>query len=268
MPDLARWIAKWQACHAGRVPWSCCGGGRSGEPSADSALQGDVSVQRVSMRVILAALLGAGLLSACGEYGGELPSDTAAFGALSGLPGRIGVTLRSADSKLWRFEIRQGKVSRASELPSTPRNATAVGVGVEKPSGISERGELAPRGPFALSGDKRYLAAAMDLKPPRNSAPQHLAVVRTPGGDLVYESGSDGSYVESIAWSPDSKYVAVLRTTKSKKIGSPSDILSSTFGHPVQYNDYWIEVIDLNGKRVARAQIASDVKASWGEIVW
>jgi len=46
------------------------------------------------------------------------------------------------------------------------------------------------------------------------------------------------------------------------------DILSSMFGHPVQYNDYWVEVIDLNGKRVARAQIASDVRASWGEIVW
>jgi hypothetical protein len=119
-----------------------------------------------------------------------------------------------------------------------------------------------------LSGDKRYVAAAMDLKPPRDSVAQHLVVVRMQEGEIVYESGKDDSYIESIAWSPYSEYVAVLRKAKSKGMGSPLDILSSMFGHPVQYNDYWAEGIDLSGKRVERARIATDVKASWCEIVW
>lgn len=225
-------------------------------------------MQPMSMKLLLAVVLSGGMLVACGAYDGELPSDSTALAAFGGLPGRIGVTIRSTDSKAWRFEIREGKLSRANDLPAAPRSATSVGVGVEKPAGVPERGDLVPRGPFALSGDKRYLAAAMDLKPPRDSAPQHLAVVRTQGSEIVYESGKDDSYVESMAWSPDSKYVAVLRAVKSKRMGSPLDILSSMFGHPVQYNDYWVEVIDINGKRVGRAPIANDVKASWAEIVW
>jgi WD40 repeat protein len=216
----------------------------------------------------VAALLAAGVLSACGEYGGELPSETSALSSFTGLPGRIGVIIHGTDSKLWRLEIQQGKISRASELPSAPKNATAVGVGVQKASGLSGRGEFVPRGPFVLSGDKKYLAAAMDLRPPKDSVPRHLAVVHTADGKVVYESDGDGAAVESIAWSPSSEYVAVLRKAKSGRVGSPMDILSSMFGHPVQYSDYWVEVLDLKGKPVARAKIAGDVKASWGEIVW
>jgi hypothetical protein len=208
------------------------------------------------------------LLAACSEYSGELPSDTVAFGSFRELPGRIGVSIRSTDSNVWDFEIRHGKISRASNLPSAARNATSVGVGVEKPSGIPERGELAPRGPFALSGDKQYLVAAMDLKPPLDSAPQHLVVVRTQTSEIVYQSGKGGGYIEAVAWSPDSRYVAVLRREVTKHIGSPLDLLSSMSGHPVQYSNYWVDVIDVNGKPVARAQVASAVKGSWGTVVW
>jgi len=119
-----------------------------------------------------------------------------------------------------------------------------------------------------LSGDKKYLAAAMDLKPPKDSVSRHLAVVHTPDGKVVYEGSDDGAAVESIAWSPSSEYVAVLRKSKGGRVGSPLDILSAMFGHPVHYSDYWVEVFDLKGKLVARAKIAEDVKASWGEIVW
>jgi microcompartment protein CcmK/EutM len=220
------------------------------------------------MKLVLAISLSTGLLTACSEYSGELPSDTAAFGSFRELPGRIGVSIRSSASNVWDFEIRQGKISRASNLPSAARNATSVGVGVEKPSGIPERGELAPRGPFALSGDKMYLAAAMDLKPPKDSAPQHLVVVQTQTSEIVYQSGKVGGYIESVAWSPDSKYVVILKRELTKHIGSPIDLLSSMFGHAVQYSNYWVEVIDVNGKPLARAQVASDVKGSWGEVVW
>jgi hypothetical protein len=133
---------------------------------------------------------------------------------------------------------------------------------------MSQRGDLAPRGPFAYSPDKTYLAAAMDLKTPRDSVPRHLAVLKVNEAKIAYESGDNQSSVESVAWSPDSKHVAVLRRVPSGKLKSPMDILSATFGHPVQYSDYWIEIIGVDGKSLGRAQLASDVRASWGEIVW
>lgn len=216
---------------------------------------------RVAILIVL-------LLVACGEYRGELPSNVGAFGPFGSLAGRIGVTIRNADSRVWRFQIRKGQVSATEELPSAPRSATSVGVGLDRPSGMLERGELVPRGPFAYSGDKAYLAAAMDLKPPWDSVARHLAVISVADKQAVYESGEDLSSVEAIAWSPDAKHVAVLRRASSSTLKSPIEILSAMFGHPVQYSDYWVEVIGVEGKSLGRAQIASDVKASWGEIVW
>ena len=133
---------------------------------------------------------------------------------------------------------------------------------------MPERGELVPRGPFALSGDKTYLAAAMDLKPPRDSVPRYLAVLNLREGRIVYESGEDQSSVEAVAWSPDGKHLAALRRAPSSKLKSPMEILSAMFGHPVQYSDYWIEVVGVDGKKIGRAQIAAEVRSSWGEVIW
>lgn len=220
------------------------------------------------MKSARAALLTILLLVACGEYRGELPSNVGAFAPFASLPGRIGVTIRGAESKIWRFQISKGQVSATEELPSAPRSATSVGVGLETPSGMLERGELVPRGPFAYSREKAYLAAAMDLKPPRDSVARHLAVIRVADKQPIYESGEELSSVEAIAWSPDGQHVAVLRRARSSMPPRPIDILSAMFGHPVQYSNYWVEVIGVEGKSFGRAQIASDVKAGWGEIVW
>jgi hypothetical protein len=113
-----------------------------------------------------------------------------------------------------------------------------------------------------------YLAVAMDLKPPRDSVPRYLTILKLPEGRIVYESGEDRSSVDAVAWSADGRYLAALRRAPSGRLKSPLDILSAMFGHPVQYSDYWIEVIGNDGKRIGQAQIASDVRSSWGELIW
>lgn len=208
------------------------------------------------------------LLTACGEFTGELPAEPKAFAPYANVPGRLGVSIHGADSRVWRFQIAKGQVSAVDTLPSAPRSATSVGAGLERPPEMPQRGDLAPRGPFAYSPDKAYLVAAMDLMAPRDSVPRNLAVLRVGERKIVYEGGDNQSSVEAVAWSPDSKQVAVLRRTSSERLKSPVDILSGMFGHPVQYSDYWIEVIGVDGKSLGRAQIASGAKASWGELVW
>lgn len=93
-------------------------------------------------------------------------------------------------------------------------------------------------------------------------------IVDTRANKIISKVGSnDNRYIDGLAWSSDSRLVAVLKN--SSRYGQwPVDWIGAMFGHSVPYMSYYLEVVGLDGKVVASTKLVSDLRASWGEVVW
>jgi hypothetical protein len=83
----------------------------------------------------------------------------------------------------------------------------------------------------------------------------------------IYDENEDRYYIDSLAWSPDSKWIAVLKHSSRTGYG-PIDLIALMAGHGVPYMTYYLDVIDLSGNLVAHTKLTSEVKGSWGWLVW
>jgi hypothetical protein len=79
--------------------------------------------------------------------------------------------------------------------------------------------------------------------------------------------GYENRYVDGLAWSSNSNFVAILK--HSSRVGySPLDFLAQLLGHGVLYSTYYVEVVNLAAETVAQTKLTSEVRGSWGWLVW
>lgn len=184
------------------------------------------------------------------------------------LPGEIGVTVE-AGSKSWHFVIRAGELNRVNTLPEAPKEAAAIEIGYNYgATDVPVQSGYDYRGPYLASPNNRMVAASVVLSASSPPGPWEFVIVETATRRILSKVGSNKDhYINGLAWSPDSSLVAALMAS-SRYGNGPIDQLGSMFGHPVPYMTYYIDVVDLNGKILASTLLASDVRASWGEIIW
>lgn len=209
------------------------------------------------------------ILAGCSKFTGELPSESENFAIYAKAPGRLFIVLHDTNVADWRIQIVKGQVSKVAALPLTARQASSARRRAAGPPVIPRQKDLEPTEPFAYSPDKNYVVSGMDLKPPHESLPHELVMVRLNDQKILFREVGKQSSVEAVAWSPDSAYFAILwRAPSGTVIRSPMDILSAMSGHPVPYSDFWIEIVGVREGSLGRVEIASKVGGSWGTLVW
>ena len=191
-----------------------------------------------------------------------------------GLPGGIGITLdqwkHDGDDlvkKYRRVLIRDGLIGEADELPTPagridlPGEFEARAEGLE---GVEFEGyrRIGMGSYFANSTSGRYAAFGVN---PRDSGSgvYSLLVFDRQTRSLIIKLDSNGMWTAgSLAWSPDEKYVAYLRSS-TKNCGG----VLAVFGHPTQLRTITLVVVDLQGNEIAVIEVTRD--AEWdGEVTW
>ncbi|OLD82777.1 MAG: hypothetical protein AUF67_02845 [Acidobacteria bacterium 13_1_20CM_58_21] len=74
--------------------------------------------------------------------------------------------------------------------------------------------------------------------------------------------------VRGIAWSPDSKAVAVLKESERRGYG-PLELVSALSGHPVPYNSTGFVAVGVSeNESVGLPYIAWEFRSAWSYIRW
>jgi hypothetical protein len=181
------------------------------------------------------------------------------------LPGKIGIAIKSY-SREWYQVINQGNLVIVDSLPKAAYEASGnYGSGA---TGLAPLKGYEYRGPYLTSPDKRYIAASVAVGP-SDPAPWGLVIIdiKTRSALAQVSVYKNRYYLDGLAWSPDSKLIAVLKHSSRTGYG-PADLIALMSGHGVPYMTYYLDVIDLSGNLVAHTKLSSEVRASWGWVVW
>jgi hypothetical protein len=74
--------------------------------------------------------------------------------------------------------------------------------------------------------------------------------------------------IEAVAWSSDSKYIAVLTET-SRACMLPFELLLAFVGHPIPVTTFYLNVYDLSGRAILTDKlIVKNVKGGSGSLFW
>lgn len=219
------------------------------------------------MKNIILTVLISVLLNGC-QSEPQFVLEETAKDQFARLPGKIGITLKTS-SAIWHRVLSDGNLVKAISLPPAPKEAAAIGIGwFYGATGLPEQKGYDYRGPFQVSPDKRFVAASIALSGPDVPGPTEIVIVDMyTKKTIVKVKSNDNRYVDGLAWSQNSQLVVVL--TSSSRLGEgPIDLIGSAFGHPVPYMTYYLDVVGLDGKALASTKLVSDLRASWGEVVW
>ncbi len=106
------------------------------------------------------------------------------------------------------------------------------------------------------NGKGQYLAYSTPNKDDRSKS---ILVIRDIDSDRNLLRKSIGKYIADIAWSPDSKYVALL--TYTGRIGLMAwDLLALLTGHPTYVSWFNLEVYDLTGNLILYKKVNGSFK--------
>lgn len=123
-------------------------------------------------------------------------------------------------------------------------------------------------GPYLVSPDKNKTIASVSFRKSVNYGPYAYILSDVTSNKVIVGPRETDFFIDALAWSPDSKFVALLRKKQVSVLHGPKEILSACSGHPVQYSDYFLEIIDAQGNMIASTKIAGPITGTWGEMVW
>jgi hypothetical protein len=184
---------------------------------------------------------------------------------LAPLPGKIGITLKNASGES-HYVIQQGKFLKIDSLPRPkPEAATILRKSLDPPAGLLSQTGYVYWGPYLASPDGRYMAASIATERPALGSPGFVIVDKQANKTIALSKGEDNIYIESLAWSPNSQWVALLKA--SSQLTTLDRFLISLTGHADPRITWYLEVINLAGDVVVRSKLI-DLRGSWGWLVW
>jgi WD40 repeat protein len=189
----------------------------------------------------------------------------------AGLPGGIGVrfTSWSGSDYDWHFKnfiLRAGTVETTDSLPPAPENAVTGG-GESRASWLPDIPLVPYDGPYARSPDGTLLAAGVHDTGRRYSASGLVIAELATSSVTAKIDGRDEWGILGLAWSPDGRFVAVLKL-QSRFRYCLGDLISTAVGHPVRLNTLSLAVFDLQGNAVAELPLIENTPRWGAEIVW
>jgi hypothetical protein len=212
----------------------------------------------------LAIILLGCVISACGYYP-EFDIDDSAKKQFASLPGKIGITLEN-DFGGWHRIVQQGRVIRTNSLPkASPEAATILRESFRTPAGLPPTNNYVYWGPYLTSPNGRLMAASIAVERHAPGSPGIVIFDKQVHKTVAILRGNENVYIRSLAWSPDSKWVALLKATS--QLGAFDRFLISLTGHADPYMTWYLEVVDLTGVVVAQSKL-TDLRGSWGWVVW
>jgi hypothetical protein len=181
------------------------------------------------------------------------------------LPGKIGVTLKNALGE-WHHIIRQGELIKVDSLPKAlPEAATILSKSFDSPAGLPPQEGYVYWGPYLPSPNKRYIAASMAVERHAAGSPGFVVVDTKVNKTVAILKGNENCSIKSLAWSPDSKWVAVLKA--SSELSALDRFVISLTGHADPTMIWYLEVVNLAGDVVAHSKL-TELRGSWGWVVW
>jgi hypothetical protein len=117
--------------------------------------------------------------------------------------------------------------------------------------------------PTSVSPNTKLVAACSG--PPRGSANDQFVLRQADSKAIIYQSDLHQS-IEDSEWSKDSKGIALLAMTVRVSL-NPLYWFLALSGHPVQYETYFLHVIDVETLEVATFKLPIEGSSSGGYIV-
>ncbi len=234
---------------------------------------------KVVLKTIILACGLPSLLAIASFCLGNWPPSKSSFDSLRSADGVVYV--RILDSGLWGlksylYEIRvnEGQIleleskSVTSEEFETPPWRALPDIDAGSSHNFSG-GTLSSHNFSGISSpDGRYVATSSGDH--SNGAGQiPIVVERSSDHTEVFQTSIPPHYfVGGVAWSPDSKAVALLLFSERAGFG-PLDILSAFAGHPIQYKSFGFLILSLEERRsVGVMRFAGGYAGGWAAIEW
>lgn len=117
--------------------------------------------------------------------------------------------------------------------------------------------------PTSVSPNTKLVAACSG--PPRGSTNDQIILRQADSKAIIYQSDLHQS-IEDSEWSKDSKGIALLAMTVRVSL-NPLYWFLALSGHPVQYETYFLHVIDVETLKVATFKLPIEGSSSGGYIV-
>jgi len=183
------------------------------------------------------------------------------------LPGKIGVSFGNYAGD-WFLLIDKGSLSLVERLPKAPKEASA---NIE-PFGakdLAEPDNYHYFGPYVKSPDGKFVVASLATKNPYSTLPKAFVIGDFHTAKLVSKVNGTGAYrIGGLAWSPDSKLIAVLKSRDRFKWWRPVDFVSALSGHLIPYLEFGLDLVDLQGNVLAETRLVRDLPSASGEVIW
>jgi hypothetical protein len=172
-------------------------------------------------------------------------------------------------SYLYQIDVNEGRVlelenkSLSREEFADPPSRALTGAHIDTDSSHNFAGIASPDGQYVAlsSGDAAYQSNGAGQVP--------VVVERSSDHTEVFQTSiPPRHYVRGVSWSPDSKAVALLLSSKRFGFG-PLDILSAYSGHPIQYKSFGFLILSVEQRRsVSVLRFAGGYAGAWAAIEW
>lgn len=185
---------------------------------------------------------------------------------MGGLLGTIGLRLDTAWS-VRRLLIRDGRIAEAASIPEAPPQGL-IYENFRRPAGVTPPAGYYLAGPYLRSPDGKLLAASLGRDQAGDAyQARAVAIIGVEDGRVLAIRDGGGDWgVQALAWSPDSRYLAVVRSTGEYGL-CLVEILSYLSSHPVTLSSYTLDVVGLDGRVVAGRDLMSRVHNGRAEVV-
>jgi hypothetical protein len=183
------------------------------------------------------------------------------------LPGNIGIQFKSEKSQhsyiISEGEIRE--ITRPFSAPPEARINTRLNtINLDLP--VSP--DFSYCIPYLQSPDKSRVVASILYKYSNLYNPTNFAIIEINNASVTFiKDPYESRFIDSIAWSHDSQYFAVLRHESKITFGLLS-LLSSISGHPIRKRDYFLSIYRKTGESLINIEIAENYIGTSGEIIW
>jgi hypothetical protein len=159
------------------------------------------------------------------------------------IAGEIGVSFRT-NRKQWSFIISNGGLAPINDLPDAPDEAKIITAKQEATSLLSKVDGVEYSGLYLVSPDKTTVVIGIMYKDSDAYNPTDFVLGNIKENVVIYKRKAESlRFIDSIAWSPDSRFFAILDHSSKLKFDLIS-IISSISGHPVRKKNYNLEVYD------------------------
>jgi len=223
-------------------------------------LERHVQTMRRVIWIVFWLVIGANVFIGRPQFGVEAHAKT----ELESLPGKLSIGFGSMDHH-WNYSVIKGKLKSMPNLRKAPEESMIGTAPLGGATGIlPDEKDLYYNRPYLISPDNSLIVAGIDYKKQSTGCPTDFVLASVKDGRIVSKRGYENfRSIDGIAWSPDSKYFAIVQSTERPCFCILS-ILAYSLGHPARTGTYSLLIYDRYGDLYVQSKIVSGMGGSGG----